>query len=326
MFVEKIISKGKTCQKYVQAPRRFNFALCDDRESNHNVFVEIFYINKNPILNVVAETTHYQTARWLPNVTTDTVWRAMRVCWVDVYLGTPDIVAHHAGKQSISKVFQTNAALLHITTKSAPIESPNPMSYAERYHTPMWHAYKIVLAETVELDTEAALQIAVKSVNDSIGPDGQVRTLLVYGALPRLGFPDDPPKQSMFRSANALRQVTEAMTKHFAESQVSSAVRTRTGPDILDINLASIDSHVLVHRPELDKRERPFTLLGIQGEIYPLLLPPPSVAKQFRTTVIKRFILDEKSTDGSNNAPTPTSLPSQLAHSVDTSKAINTTI
>lgn len=324
--LEEITRKCKPCQTYAQAPRRFKFVLRDDKDFNHTVFVDIFYIDKKPILHVVDEATRYQAARWLPNVTADAVWRAMRLCWIDVYLGPPDIVTHDAGKQFIAKVFQTNAALLHITTKCVPIESPNSMSYVERYHTPIRHAYKIVIAEATELDAEAALQVAVKSVNDSIGPDGLVPTLLVYGALPRLGFPNDPPTPSTFQRAIALRKATEAMTKYFAKSQVSNAVRTRNGPDTSDIHSAPIDSHVLVYRPEIDKWDGPFSLLDIQGETCTVLLPPPSGPKQFRTTVVKRFIPDDKTTVTTNDEPNPTPLHPTQVQPVGTSQANTMTI
>lgn len=324
--MEEVTRKCKPCQTYAQAPRRFKFALRDGKEFNHTVFVDIFNIDKKPIIHVVDESTRYQAASSLPNVTADAVWRAMRLCWVNVYLGTPDIVTHDGGKQFIAKVFQTNAALLHITTKCVPIESPNLMSYVERYHAPIQHSYKIVLAEAAELDAEAAFQIAVKSVSDSIGPDGLVPTLLVYGALPRLGFPNDPPTQPTFQRAIALRKATEAMTKHFSKSQVSSAVRMRNGPDTSDIHSAPIDSHVLVYRPELDKWDGPFMLLEIQGEACTVLLPPPSGPKQFRTTVVKRFIPDNKSTDNRNDEPTPPTLSSPQNQPVDASQALTMTI
>lgn len=288
--LEEIARRCRPCQTYAQAPRRFKFALRDDKEFNHTVFVDIFYVNKKPVLHVVDEATRYQAARWLSNVTAESVWRAMRLCWIDVYLGPPDIVMHDAGKQFVARVFQTNAELLHIETRDVPIETPNSMSYVERYHNPIRHAFKIVTAEAPDLDPEAALQTAVKSVNDSIGPDGLVPTLLVYGALPRLGFPNECPTPSTFQRAVALRKATEAMSKHFAKSQVSTAVRTRNGPDTSDIHSAPLDSHVLVYRPELDRWDGPWTLLDIQGETCTVLLPPPSGPTKFRTTVVKRFI------------------------------------
>lgn len=108
-------------------------------------------------------------------------------------------------------VFQTNPEILHIDTMCVPIESPDSMTYVKRYHAPIRHVYKIVTSEALELDPEAALQINVKTANDSIGPEGIVPTLLVYGALPRLGLPSEKPTPSTFQRVLALRKATEAM-------------------------------------------------------------------------------------------------------------------
>lgn len=114
----------------------------------------------------------------------------MRLCGIDVYVGPPDMITHDAGKQFVAKVFQSNASLVRIETKSVPIEAPNSFSLVERYHTPVRRALNIIKSETAELSDEEAMQMAVKSVNDSIGHDGLIPTLLVYGATRRLGSPN----------------------------------------------------------------------------------------------------------------------------------------
>lgn len=51
--------------------------------------------------------------------------------------------------------------------KCVPIESPSSMTYVDRYHAPIRHAYKIIKSEAPETDADAALQITVKPMNDS---------------------------------------------------------------------------------------------------------------------------------------------------------------
>lgn len=85
------------------------------------------------------------------------------------------------------------------------------MPYVERYYTPIQHAYQIVTSEVLDLDAEAVLLIAVKFINHSTGPDGLVPTLLVYGALHRLGFSRAKPTKSLFQPAVALKKATEQM-------------------------------------------------------------------------------------------------------------------
>lgn len=255
---EDITRRCKPFQTYAQAPRGFKFSLRDDKDFNRTVFVNIFYTNSKPVLHAVDESTRYRAARWLSNVMTKSVRCAMRLCSIDVYFVLPDVVVHYAGKQFVAKVFQTNAKLLHIDIKWVPIESLNSMTNLEPYYTPICHAYKIVESGAPDLDEEVGLQIAIKSVNDSTCPGGRVSILLVYGALPRFGFPSNKATPSTHQRAIAQRKAAEATSKLFAKTQISRAVRIRNGPDTSHIHPVLIDSHVLVYSTELDRLDRPF--------------------------------------------------------------------
>lgn len=183
------------------------------------------------------------------------------------------------------------------------------MSLVERYQLPVRRAYNIIKNEASDTGVEEALQMAVKSVNDSAGPDVLVPTLLVYGALPRLGLSSDPPKPSTFKRAVAVQKATSEISKHFARRQVSAAVRTRNGPETSDVHTAPIDSHVLVYRPEKDLWDGPYTLFDVQGETCTVLLPPPSGPSNFWSTVVKRFIPDEPPSNGEQQQTSTTNDP-----------------
>lgn len=69
-----------------------------------------------------------------------------------------------------------------------PVESANSMSTVERYHDPFRRGCHIFKKGSPDMTDELALQMAIKAVNDSIGPGGMSPTLVVYGAIPRLGL------------------------------------------------------------------------------------------------------------------------------------------
>lgn len=75
----------------------------------------------------------------------------------------------------------------------------------------MKRAYLIIRTEVPKLTSEEVLQYAIKSLTDSVGPDGLVPTLLVYGVLPRLGIPTDNPAPGVYERATAVREATETM-------------------------------------------------------------------------------------------------------------------
>jgi len=49
---------------------------------------------------------------------------------------------------------------------------------------PLRHAYKIISLKLESTSKELILQMAVKAINNSTGPDGLIPTLLVFGAYP----------------------------------------------------------------------------------------------------------------------------------------------
>lgn len=44
------------------------------------VFVDILYVHNHPVLYVEDEATHYRAAKWLPTVSTDVIWRLLKIC------------------------------------------------------------------------------------------------------------------------------------------------------------------------------------------------------------------------------------------------------
>jgi hypothetical protein len=170
------------CQKHSRSPGRFWFTLRDDVEFNYCIIVDIMYISGDPLLHVVDEGTRFQTGRWLQNISAKHTWDVLRMCWIDTYLGPPDLITSDAGKNFVSKEFKEYANTVGIRTKAVPVEAHNSIGMVERYHGPLRRVYQIIVVELPGIDRDAALQMAFKALNDTAGPDGLVPTLLVFGA------------------------------------------------------------------------------------------------------------------------------------------------
>lgn len=125
----------------------------------------------------------------------------MRLCWIDVYLGPPDIVTHDAEKNFIAKVLLTNAALLHINTKCGSTELPTSRRSATTHQSGM-HTRSL----PPKPDAEADLKIAIKIVSNSVGLDAPKPVLTAKEARSHLGFSNDPPTPSAIQRAIALRK------------------------------------------------------------------------------------------------------------------------
>lgn len=80
------------CQRFGPAPRWFKFNIREDLDLNHSVYVDVFYIkhprstSSTPVLHVVDEATRFQDGLRLLDLRAETVWRALRRCWMDNYL------------------------------------------------------------------------------------------------------------------------------------------------------------------------------------------------------------------------------------------------
>jgi hypothetical protein len=83
-----------------------------------------------------------------------------------------------------------------------PVEAHNSIGKVEKYYTPLRRVYKIIRTELKEegIDDEVCLQMAVKAINDTVGPNGLVPTLLVFGAYPRMTSADLPALSIVKRS------------------------------------------------------------------------------------------------------------------------------
>jgi hypothetical protein len=189
------------------APGRFKFTLRDDLEFNYQVLVDVMFIDGKPILHVIDAATSFQAARFLRNMTTKETWDTLRMAWIDTYLGPPDTLVFDAGTNFTSAEFKANAHIMAIEVEEVPVESHNSIGKLERYHAPLRRAFHVI-AEDLRgqgMNNDHILQMAVKAVNDTAGPDGLVPTLLVFGAYPRLTHMS-PPSPSIETRTRTIRK------------------------------------------------------------------------------------------------------------------------
>lgn len=103
------------------------------------------------------------------------------------------MITTDAGTNFASSEFRVEARLLGTTCHEVPTEAHHSVGKIERYHAPLRRAYQIISSEVKGLvEKEAVLQMALKAVNDTAGPNGLVPTLLLFGAMPRVHL-ESPP-------------------------------------------------------------------------------------------------------------------------------------
>ncbi|KAJ5379608.1 hypothetical protein N7509_012727 [Penicillium cosmopolitanum] len=279
------------CQMKGKSPGRFKFTLKDDYEFNYSVIVDVLYLEGKPVLQVIDAATSFGAARFLRDMSARNSWDTLRACWIDTYQGPPDYVVHDAGKNFISTEFKQLASSMSIKIKEVPVEAHNSVGKVERYHAPLRRAYEILREELKDenIDREMILQMAVKAINDSAGPDGIIPTLLVFGAYPRM-TEMDPPSPSVVKRAEAIRAATKEVRRLHAERQVNDALAIRNGPNIITTLNLPLQSDVRVWR-EKGGWKGPYKLLAVNGETCTVDMPHGPT--NFRSTIVKPYYREE---------------------------------
>lgn len=75
--LERFERSYDSCQLYAQNSPRFRFLLKKDKNSNHTVYADIFYIESKPVWHIANESKIFQLARRLSNMSSQTLWMAL---------------------------------------------------------------------------------------------------------------------------------------------------------------------------------------------------------------------------------------------------------
>ena len=137
---------------------------------------------------------------------------------------------------------------MDISTKSVLVEAHWLVRLVERAYLDLQRAYQVISEELRTTSTkELTLQMAVKAVNDTAGPDGLVPTLLVFGAYPRM-TKLDPPALSITARVTAVHKAMAEITKLRARKSVNDALHYRNRPDTAPLYDLLLNLEVLVWR------------------------------------------------------------------------------
>jgi hypothetical protein len=112
----------------------------------------------------------------------------------------------------VSKEFKQYAIILETATRSIPIKAYNSVGIVKRYYGPLHHIYYIIITELLDINKDMALQIAFKAINNSIGPNGLIPTLLVFRAYLYI-VKSDALNPIIIKRAAALKKAIEEVKK-----------------------------------------------------------------------------------------------------------------
>jgi hypothetical protein len=252
------------CQTYGPAPSRFKFSIKDDTHFNYEIIIDSVQIGGKHVLHVIDADTSFQAATFLKSMSARHAWEALCRCWINTYQGPPDYIVHDPGTNFAAEDFQARAKIVGVECKQMPVEAHWAMGKVERAHAPLRRAFNILKDELGDrTDDENILQMAVKALNDTAGPDGLVPTLLVFGAYPRINI-DSPPSPDIIARAKAIQKATKMIQKERANVDINRAINTRNGPKSYNVLNLPLMSEILIWR-EKKGWTGPYKLASIDG-------------------------------------------------------------
>ena len=184
------------------------------------------YLDGKPVLHLVDAETHFSAARFFPDVSTGTVWSAIVECWSSVYTGLPNKIRVDQGTAfGASFISLTKASDVDVVRTG--IESHSSMGIGERYHAPLRNTFRKLKLEYPRVKPSLLLSMSVFAMNNTLGPEGVVPSVLVFGEFPSLRTLHEAPIPKVAlvdrsRIANAARK---EMEHHMAHMRVQRALR-----------------------------------------------------------------------------------------------------
>jgi hypothetical protein len=87
----------------------------------------------------------------------------------------------------------------------------------KHYYSPLHHIYHIIIAKLLDINKDIALQMAFKAINDFIGPNGLIPTLLVFRAylcIVKSNTPNPTVVKRAVAFKKAIEEIKKLKTKH----------------------------------------------------------------------------------------------------------------
>lgn len=255
-MLEEISKACSTCAVYSPGPRRFRVSLPKgDCVFNHTLAMDLLWLDGDPALNVVDVDTHFSSAIFLRVKSTRDVWNAFVVCWASMYPGYPDRFKVDQDSVFTSKEWRQLSADAGVEIEFSGVESHNALGVGERYHAPLRRIFRKIREDTPSVDPDIALKLATKAMNDSLGPEGLVPSLLAFGALPR--FPPAPTSlPNHVDRMEAMNIARLEMANITAQLRVQQALKSKLPP--ATTYKISPGGQVYVHKEGAEKWVGPY--------------------------------------------------------------------
>jgi hypothetical protein len=252
--IEQLNKYCHYCQVHEKSSNRFSFSIKDaDVEFNFNILMNILYIETKIenetklVLHIVNEAIRFQIERWFRNISARHVWDQLRFCWINTYLRSSNVITSDVDKQFTFREFKHYADNMSITVKIVFIETHHSIDMMKRYHESLRRVYSIITIEISEIDSELALQMTFKVINDSIEFNDLIFILLVFEVYFRM-TEMNASSFTIIQRVIVMKKIMNEIRKFNAIHQMNDVLNTRNDLIITLIHELSLNSPVLIFR------------------------------------------------------------------------------
>ena len=103
--LQDISKRCDPCQRIATAPVRFRVSFgAENIRFNERILLDIMYLSGDPVIHIVDDGTRFNAAYFLPDVSTETIWKFLVRGWFSIYTGKPNKILVDQGT-SFGQIF-----------------------------------------------------------------------------------------------------------------------------------------------------------------------------------------------------------------------------
>lgn len=137
-MLHQISMACEQCREFTQRPFRFRASIPPNQiVFNHEVAIELMWLEGNPILHVVDTHTGFQNATILKGKLVYDIWYAFIECLASSYIGYPSIIRLDQEAGFAAESLKDLASAHGIVLQFSGAQSHNSIGSGERYHAPL---------------------------------------------------------------------------------------------------------------------------------------------------------------------------------------------
>lgn len=105
---EDLTKRCAVCKTFASKPVAFKVSMpVDDIVFNHEVEVDLFWIESSTVLHIIDRGTRYSVAKFVRSQSSEYIWNTIIDIWVTALSGFPNIISHDQGSCFTAHYFQS---------------------------------------------------------------------------------------------------------------------------------------------------------------------------------------------------------------------------